>query len=259
MPEITDERISQLRLSIYNLRIFLNYSNAMKKREMGNTNSTKQQNKKFNEDKIAKMQSIENSKLEAKSKTIRSDSNENNFKKTKIVGETKKQLSKVNDKITVLPGECIVEQGDEGSSAFLIISGSFNVEINKKVVGSMSSGEIFGELSLILGEQRKATVRAITGSELVEINPSFLNDYLLSSKTSAEITNKSKFETQKIIKELSTELGKKSDHRPIIDIEELSKIVEGESNIIKSLSIQLHKRLSKMISDDEKNKRIKSL
>ena len=58
------------------------------------------------------------------------------------------------------------------------------------------SSKIFGELSLILGEQRKATVRAITGSELVEINPSFLNDYLLSSKT-AEITNKSKFETQK--------------------------------------------------------------
>ena len=96
-------------------------------------------------------------------------------------------------------------------------------------------------------------------SSTLHHNPTFLNDYLLSSKTSAEITNKSKFETQKIIKELSTELGKKSDHRPIIDIEELSKIVEGESNIIKSLSIQLHKRLSKMISDDEKNKRIKSL
>ena len=254
MPEITDERINQLRLSIYNLRIFLNYSNAMKKKEIDNTTSTDQKNKEFNEDKIAKMQLIESRKLKVKSKTIGSDSNEN-----KIIRETKKQLNKVNDKITVLPGECIVEQGEEGSSAFLIISGSFNVEINKKVVGSMSSGEIFGELSLILGEQRKATVRAITGSELVEINPSFLNDYLLSSKTSTETTSKSKLETQKIIKELSVELGKKSDHRPIINIEELSKIVEGESNIIKSLSIQLQKRLSKMISDNEKIKKIKSL
>ena len=252
MPEITDERINQLRLSIYNLRIFLNYSNAMKKKEIDNTTSTDQKNKEFNEDKIAKMQLIESRKLKVKSKTIGSDSNEN-------IRETKKQLNKVNDKITVLPGECIVEQGEEGSSAFLIISGSFNVEINKKVVGSMSSGEIFGELSLILGEQRKATVRAITGSELVEINPSFLNDYLLSSKTSTETTSKSKLETQKIIKELSVELGKKSDHRPIINIEELSKIVEGESNIIKSLSIQLQKRLSKMISDNEKIKKIKSL
>ena len=62
-------------------------------------------------------------------------------------------------------------------TAFLIISGSFNVEINNKVVGGMSSGEIFGELSLILGEKRKATVRAVTGSELVEIDSSFLKEY----------------------------------------------------------------------------------
>ncbi len=254
MREITDERINQLRSSIYNLRIFLNYSNAMMKKKIDNTNSTDQKNKEFNKDKIAKIQSIESRMLKVKSKTIRSDSNEN-----KIIGEPKMKLNKVNDKITVLPGECIVEQGEQGSSAFLIISGSFNVEINKKVVGSMSSGEIFGELSLILGEQRKATVRAITGSELVEINPSFLNDYLLSSKTSTGTTTKSKLETQKIIKELSVELGKKSDHKSPISIEELLKIIDGESNIIKSLSIQLYKRLSKMISDNEKIKKIKSL
>ena len=75
-------------------------------------------------------------------------------------------------------------------------------------------------------------------------------------KTSTETTNKSKFETQKIIKELSQSLKKKRSW-PIIDIEEPSKIVEGESNIIKSLSIQLYKRLSKMISDDEKIKKNK--
>ena len=75
--------------------------------------------------------------------------------------------------IKLLPGDCAINQGEEGNSAFLIISGSFNVEIDKKVVGAMSSGEIFGELSLILGENRKATVRAITGSELIEIDSSF--------------------------------------------------------------------------------------
>ena len=61
----------------------------------------------------------------------------------------------------------------KGDSAFLIISGSFNVEINDKVVGGMSSGEIFGELFLFLGRKGKATVRAVTGSELVEIDSSF--------------------------------------------------------------------------------------
>ena len=47
------------------------------------------------------------------------------------------------------------QSGEKGNSAFLIISGSFNVEINDKVVGGMSSGEIFGELSLILGRKEK--------------------------------------------------------------------------------------------------------
>ena len=83
----------------------------------------------------------------------------------------------------MLPGECAINQGEEkGNSAFLIISGSFNVEINNKVVGGMSSGEIFGELSLILGEKRKATVRAVTGSELVEIDSSFKRIFSFSTK-----------------------------------------------------------------------------
>ena len=55
-----------------------------------------------------------------------------------------------------LPGECAINQGEKGNSAFMIISGSFNVEINNKVIGGMSSGEIFGELSLILGEKKKS-------------------------------------------------------------------------------------------------------
>ena len=74
-----------------------------------------------------------------------------------------------------------INQGEKVNSAFLIISGSFNVEINDKVVGGMSSVEIFGELSLILGG-RKATVRAVTGSELVEIDFSFKKAFYFIKK-----------------------------------------------------------------------------
>ena len=101
-----------------------------------------------------------------------------------------------------MPGECIVNQGDEGRSAFLILSGSMNVEIDKKVVGAMSSGEIFGELSLILGDKRKATIRAITGTELIEIDPSFLDDFLLSSDSSSKKISQSRIQTQKINKRI---------------------------------------------------------
>ena len=116
----------------------------------------------------------------------------------------------------------------------------------------MSPGEIFGELSLILGEQRKATVRAITGSELIEINPNFLDEYLLNSKTDKKTISSSTLETQKIIKALSVELGKKEGHNLPIDITKLDDVLKNETHIIRSLAIQLHKRLSRMISDNKK-------
>lgn len=259
MTEITDERINQLRLSIHRLRVFLNYSNSMKKKNNESSKIKISKNKKFNEDKISTLDSSDKNKLNNSPniKSSRIDS-KNNLTETNK-SNNNKEVKEVNKKITLLPGKCAVEQGESGSSAFLILSGSFNVEIDKKVVGSMSAGEIFGELSLILGEKRKATVRAITGSELVEINPSFLDDYLLSSKTTSEKMSKPKLEIQNIIKELSVELGKKEDQKLPIEIEKLDKLLKDESNIIKSLSIQLHKRLSRMISDASKKEKISKL
>ncbi len=259
MSKITDERINQLRLSIHKLRVFINYSNSMKKNSEENK---KKENKlrKFNEKKISSLE-LQKSSLEKKdNETI---TNKKEYKKIDLVNKSQSDKKKPSvtpdDKIKVLPGECVVNEGDKGNTAFLIISGSFNVEINKKVVGSMSSGEIFGELCLILGEKRKATVRAITGSELVEINPSFLDEYLLSSDTNKEKLSASKLETQKLIKGLSVELAKKKNQKICIGLKQLEELIKDESNIIKSLSRQLYKRLSKMIKDNEKKEEIKKI
>ena len=259
MTEITDERINQLRLSIHRLRVFLNYSNSMKKKNNESSKVKISKTKKFNEDKISTLDSSDKNKLNNSPNIKSSRIDSKNNLKEEYESNNNKEVKEVNKKITLLPGKCAVEQGENGSSAFLIVSGSFNVEIDKKVVGSMSAGEIFGELSLILGEKRKATVRAITGSELVEINPSFLDDYLLSSKTTSEKMSKSKLEIQKIIKELSVELGKKEDQKLPIEVDKLDELLKDESNIIKSLSIQLHKRLGRMISDANKKEKISKL
>ena len=53
--------------------------------------------------------------------------------------EKQKSLSQnIEGKVLVMPGECIVNQGDEGRSAFLILSGSMNVEIDKKIANVFS-------------------------------------------------------------------------------------------------------------------------
>ena len=143
----------------------------------------------------------------------------------------------MTSKLRILPDQCVFKQGDVGDAAFLILSGSFNVERDEVKVGKISSGEIFGELSLILGEKRKATIRAVTPAEIIEIKPSALKELLLSSS----------LELHKLIKEFSEELGKDSDFKLPISIEDLKKLVKDEPNVIRALALQLHYRLSQMI------------
>ena len=243
MPEITDYRITGLKTSIHSLRLrigFLwSYLNKQNKEKFETNHLDKKNIKKeltTNKSNLDKKTNISNKKL----------------KNNKL--DEKRSISKNdNGLITLLPGECVINQGEKGNSAFLIISGSFNVEINNKVVGGMSSGEIFGELSLILGENRKATVRAVTGSELVEIDSSFLKEYFLSVQSSSDKVNKSGFNTQTIIKDLSVELGKQKDQSINITKEQLIEAVKDESHVIQSLAIQLHKRLSQMIMKEKKS------
>ena len=243
MPEITDYRITGLKTSIHSLRLrigFLwSYLNKQNKEKFEINHLDKKNIKKdlsANKSNLDKKTNISNKKL----------------KNNKL--DKKRSISKNdNGLITLLPGECAINQGEKGNSAFLIISGSFNVEINDKVVGGMSSGEIFGELSLILGEERKATVRAVTGSELVEIDSSFLKEYFLSSQDSSNKLNESVLETQRIIKDLSVELGKQKDQSINITKEQLIEAVKDESHVIQSLAIQLHKRLSQMIIKEKKS------
>ena len=243
MPEITDYRITGLKTSIHSLRLrigFLwSYLNKQNKEKFETNHLDKKNIKKdlsANKSNLDKKTNISNKKL-----------------KNKKLDEKRSISKNDNGLITLLPGECAINQGEKGNSAFLIISGSFNVEINDKVVGGMSSGEIFGELSLILGEERKATVRAVTGSELVEIDSSFLKEYFFSSHDSSNKLNESVSETQRIIKDLSVELGKQKEQSINITKEQLIEAVKDESHVIQSLAIQLHKRLSQMIIKEKKS------
>ena len=140
-------------------------------------------------------------------------------------------------KIRILPDQYVFNQGENGDSAFLVISGTLNAEIDGKTVGKIEEGEIFGELSLILGENRKASIKAIIPSEIIEIKKNALEAILLSSN----------LELHKVIKNISEELGKSDGHRLPITLNDLKKLVEGSPDVIRSLALQLHYRLSKMI------------
>ncbi|KAI8820100.1 uncharacterized protein EV422DRAFT_596928 [Fimicolochytrium jonesii] len=61
-----------------------------------------------------------------------------------------------------LTGDIIFEQGKVGNEMFFIISGSVDVIINTKVVGTLNSGQFFGEVALLAQTARTATIQAQT-------------------------------------------------------------------------------------------------
>jgi CRP-like cAMP-binding protein len=68
-------------------------------------------------------------------------------------------------------GETVVRQGEEGQSMFVVLSGSVSVvlEPSRDELAHIQRGGYFGEMSLLTGEPRSATVLAVGDVVVVEI------------------------------------------------------------------------------------------
>jgi len=69
-------------------------------------------------------------------------------------------------------GERIVRQGDAGSSMFIVLSGAARVSIepDDREVATIAPGGFFGEMSMLTGDPRTATVRAVGDVRALEIS-----------------------------------------------------------------------------------------
>ena len=68
-------------------------------------------------------------------------------------------------------GEAIVRQGEHGSSMFVILRGRVivTIEPSEQQVATISAGGFFGEMSMLTGDPRTATVRAVDDAQVLEI------------------------------------------------------------------------------------------
>lgn len=80
-------------------------------------------------------------------------------------------LSKMSDERLFADGEAIVRQGAEGDSMFVILSGRVRVmlEPSGQEVAVIPAGGFFGEMSMLTGDRRTATVRAMGDVNVLEI------------------------------------------------------------------------------------------
>lgn len=97
---------------------------------------------------------------------------------TPLAEEELERLAKASTTRVFAPGEAIVRRGQEGNSMFVIIRGSVNVQIPEndyqKTINKLTSNDFFGEMSLLTGQPRTATVIAEQETEVVQIKKTAL-------------------------------------------------------------------------------------
>jgi len=89
-----------------------------------------------------------------------------------LTAEERAALLAVARPVQYAAGEAIVRQGEAGKSLFIVVRGDASVTLAGTTgeVARLRAGDVFGEMSLLTGEPRTATVTAASDCDLVEID-----------------------------------------------------------------------------------------
>jgi small-conductance mechanosensitive channel/CRP-like cAMP-binding protein len=87
-------------------------------------------------------------------------------------------LAQHSHRLRFAPGEAVVRKDDASRALYVIAAGQVTVEVDGITVGSLETGNVFGEIAFLTGKPRTATVRAAAALEAVEIDSESLRALL---------------------------------------------------------------------------------
>jgi small-conductance mechanosensitive channel/CRP-like cAMP-binding protein len=119
-------------------------------------------------------------------------------------------------------GEKIVRQGDPGDEFFIVISGKVRVTVRREKaptvdLGAFDPGFHFGEMSLLTGEPRRATVAAVEDADVLVINKGMFQEIIAAHPKVAEKLSKA---IEKRRKEIEREFAEAGDEEAAAAVEE---------------------------------------
>ncbi len=81
-----------------------------------------------------------------------------------------RHIASLTSALELTAGETLTRQGEPGGEAFVIAEGDFDVKIGKKKVATLGPGEIVGEMALLDGKPRTATVEANSDARVMVLD-----------------------------------------------------------------------------------------
>uniref|UniRef100_A0A8D0L203 Protein kinase cAMP-dependent type I regulatory subunit beta n=1 Tax=Sphenodon punctatus TaxID=8508 RepID=A0A8D0L203_SPHPU len=132
--------------------------------------------------------------------------------------------------VTHIAGETVIQQGDEGDNFYVIDQGEVDVYVNGEWVTSIGEGGSFGELALIYGTPRAATVKAKTDLKLWGIDRDSYRRILMGHKCDRRVWHE-KFETMVMISNILESLDK-WERLTVADALEPVQFEDGEKIVV---------------------------
>lgn len=80
-----------------------------------------------------------------------------------------KRIGAISEVVEFMPGASIVKEGDPGDSFFVVVQGQAKVTVKGRTIRRLLPGDHFGEIALLDGGDRTATVSSETPMTLLEI------------------------------------------------------------------------------------------
>lgn len=141
--------------------------------------------------------------------------------------EAKQDLARRGHRKAFAAGETIIRVGDTGREFYIVRRGEVAIRIGGDDIARLGPGQFFGELALLTGKERHATVTAVTECEVFEVNELMFKDVLENEPKIAE-------EISRIVAERQAELELRLTGQPTTEQRRKSattEILEGIKNL----------------------------